>query len=391
MARRLGRVRDEDFDRTATLIATSFSVSPGDEREWLESAGHDNIRVLRDGGEPVAALITIPMGQFFGGRSVPMVGIAGVACPPELRGTGAATEMMKQTMRELGRGGVPLSGLYPAVQSVYRRAGFELAGTHFETAVDSRDLGDGDRTLPVRPYTDDDEPAVKKLYAEASRWRNGRLDRGPYVWRRVRKSRHGPSLGYVVEERGAITGYVFFRQQRRPGQHLFLETVVTCMAFASDASRRRLLTLLGDLRSLNDEVRFFGAAFDDFLVGLEERRYRIRNDAPYMLRIVDVASALEARGYSKAVDAELHLEVKDDVLRQNAGRHRVRVSGGRADVREGGRGALKLDVRALAQLYSGFASPFALAGRGAIEGKPRDLDIAAGIFAGAEPAVPDMF
>ena len=79
MTRRLGGVRDDDFDETASLIATSFGVALGDERDWLALAGHQNIRVLREDGEPTAALITIPMGQYFGGRSVPMVGIIVIA------------------------------------------------------------------------------------------------------------------------------------------------------------------------------------------------------------------------------------------------------------------------------------------------------------------------
>lgn len=391
MTRRYGGLEASHLDDTANLIATSFGVTPGDERGWLANAGHDNIRVLRDDGRPSAALIQIPMGQFFGGRSVPMVGIAGVACRAEQRGTGAATELMKRNVRELHGQGVALSGLYPAVQSLYRRAGYELAGTRYEGCANARDLGDGDRTLEVRPYEDADQPAVEKVYGADARHRSGYLDRGPYVWQRVRNDRFERVLGYVVIEDGVVAGYVFFTQPKQRGDHLFMEAQVQCLAARTERTRRRLLTLLGDLRSLTDDVFFYGAAHDERLAGVEERRYRIRVECLYMLRVVHVAAALEARGYSKAVRGELHLDIRDSVVRHNAGRYRLSVEGGRAEVKAGGRGTLRLDVRNLAQLYTGFASAHALESRGALEGTRTAIDLASGIFAGPEPVLQDMF
>lgn len=45
-------------------------------------------------GAPAASLVRVPVGQRFGGRSVPMLGIAGVAVPPERRGGGLARRLM---------------------------------------------------------------------------------------------------------------------------------------------------------------------------------------------------------------------------------------------------------------------------------------------------------
>lgn len=388
---RYGTARADEIEAAGGLIATSFGIPTGDEQPWLAVAGHENLRVLRDGDTPVAALIHIPMGQFFGGRSVPMVGIAAVACPPEHRGDGAATELMKRTVRELHRRGVALSGLYPAVQSLYRRAGYEVAAARHETAVLARDLGDRERTLPVRPYAPADVRAVEALYAKNAAARPGWLDRGPYVWGRVRAHRTERVHGYVVEEDGAVAGHVFFRQYHRPDHPLFMDCVVHGLEARSARARRRLLTLLGDLRSLNDEVRLFGAMFDERTHGIEERRYRVRVANPYMLRVTHVPAALEARGWSTAVRGDLHLEVVDDVVRGNAKRWRLRVEGGRAEVREGGRGRLRIDVRALAALYTGFASPFTLAARGGLEASRPTLELAEALFAGPAPTLEDMF
>ncbi len=198
-------------------------------------------------------------------------------------------------------------------------------------------------------------------------------------------------LGYVVEEDGAVAGHVFFRQRHQADGSLYLDAVVQGLEARTGRARRRLLTLLGDLRSLNDEVRFYGGVFDARTHGLEERRYRARVATPYMLRVTHLGAALEARGWSPAVSGELHLEVDDDVVPGNAGRWRLRVEGGRAEVRPGGRGGLRLDVRALAALYSGFADPFALAAAERLAGPRGALETAAALFAGPAPALEDMF
>ncbi|QKK07609.1 MAG: GNAT family N-acetyltransferase [Planctomycetota bacterium] len=65
--------------------------------EWLrDQARHENLRVLREAdGSVAASLIVIPMGQYYGGKSVEMEGIAGVAVPPEGRGKGAGLRLMR--------------------------------------------------------------------------------------------------------------------------------------------------------------------------------------------------------------------------------------------------------------------------------------------------------
>ncbi len=58
------------------------------------------MRLLREGGTDVACALRVPMGQFFGGRSVAMMGVAGVAVAPEARGRGLATRVMQEVLRE---------------------------------------------------------------------------------------------------------------------------------------------------------------------------------------------------------------------------------------------------------------------------------------------------
>ena len=92
-----------------------------------------------------------------------------------------------------------------------------------------------------------------------------------------------------------------------------------------------------------------------------------------------------------AVDAAIDLDVRDASLRSNGGKYRLVVGGGAGEVKRGGRGALRMDEKALAALFSGHLSATALASMGRIEGGRRAIERAAAIFGGPPPSLPDLF
>ncbi|MFY0580434.1 sterol carrier protein domain-containing protein [Cystobacter fuscus] len=81
----------------------------------------------------------------------------------------------------------------------------------------------------------------------------------------------------------------------------------------------------------------------------------------------------------------------DDLFPENQGRFVLEVEEGEAQVRPGGEGDLKLHVRALAALYSGFLSPSALQLAGVLEADDATLRTAEALFSGSPPSMPDMF
>ncbi len=111
----------------------------------------------------------------------------------------------------------------------------------------------------------------------------------------------------------------------------------------------------------------------------------------WMLRLVDVRAALEARGYPPGLTARLELEVDDDLLAGNRGRITLEVADGRGSVSDGGAGALKAHVRGLAPLYSGHLDAAALAAIGLVDGSAGALATASAIFAGPAPWMMEIF
>nr|HMR06798.1 sterol carrier protein domain-containing protein [Polyangiaceae bacterium] len=91
------------------------------------------------------------------------------------------------------------------------------------------------------------------------------------------------------------------------------------------------------------------------------------------------------------ISAELCLDVHDPIIPEQSGCYRLRVRDGRGHVERGGSAGLRLDIRALAALYTGFASPQMLHRTGQLSGDAASLTCAATLFAGAAPAMPDFF
>ena len=371
------------------VLSLSFGIARDDSQMWAERVGADNVRVLCDGDDVVAGLYAIPMGQYFGGRRVEMHGIAGVGVPPPQRGRGLATELMRRCVREMHRRGVALSVLYPASVPLYRRAGYEIAGGSWRISLNGKSFHSYERELEVRPFDSGDERQVRRVYAAAASARQGWLDRGAYVWERTRRQEEGAETrGHVLVSGKQVEGYVFYRQRRAP---MGFDLAISDMAATTPRAMRGLWTFLADHRSLTREVRWFGGVDEPLLQLSRDHSYKIALHHHWMLRICDVAAALEQRGYPRGVEAELHLDVCDDVVRKAGGRFRLRIADGRAEVRRGGRGTLRLDVRTLAALYSGHMGAHALSLLGRIEAKPRTIAMAASAFGLAPPSRPDMF
>jgi predicted acetyltransferase len=383
--------REEDLPALASILSWSFHFPPADTEPWIRRAGIDQVRVLARSAGVASCLVRIPMGQFFGGRPVPMVGVAGVAVAPEARGTGAATAIMRQLVEELARGGIALSTLYPATRSLYRKLGYEVAGSHDEVAVPLSMLDAGDRALPVHPMARADEPAVIPLYSAYARAVPGHLDRGPYVWERVFRPRGESPRGFLAGDKNEPEGYAVFYEKRpsiTPGQDHDL--YLTDFVARTPRAHARLVTLLRDHGTLGGSLVYAGGPGNPLTQSWLDRRYVPRKLDHWMLRIVDVPRALAARGYPP-VHVDLELEVEDVLLPANAGRWHVHVTDKGAVIERGGNGKLRLDVRALASLYSGHMSAHALRALGALDGDNGVIDDAEAVFASRAPWMPDFF
>jgi predicted acetyltransferase len=347
------------------------------------------IWLARKGREVVGGYILLPLGQFFGDRSVAATGISAVAVAPEHRGAGVAIEMMRHAMRESARAKRPISILYPATQTLYRAAGFELAGSRILYAVPTRAADGTDRTLAVRRATLPDRVRLRELHREAASRTNGNLDRGDWSWTRVLDDPAVAIHAYLVGPPKREEGYVVFHQKPEPV--IRYEVWIRDFAASTERAGRRIWALLADHRSMAPTVHLYGAPAEPLLHLLPEQDFKVETRWDWMLRIVDVRGAMESRGWPAGFTGRLEMEIEDPLVRANRGRFVVAIEGGRAKVSRGGRGSIRIHVRGLAPLFTGHLSPEDLVRTGQLEGGLGDLALARAAFAGPAPWMPDMF
>ena len=379
----------KDFLR---IVSQALFFPNANLNEWVRREGKENVRVARRSGRVVGGLIVQKMGQWFGGASVPMAAVRVVGVAPEHRGSGVASRLMRAALDEMHGDGVPLSMLFPATQPVYRRAGYEQAGVRLRYRMPAAAIDLHDRSLSIRPIGPGDDGDVHRLYAGRASQTAGNLDRNDWAWQRLLDPPpwQTPIHGYLVQRESAAEGYILFSQKPGHPLHKNVIEVADLVAGTADAARQ-LLTFLADHRSMAEWIHWCGPPVDPLCFTLAEQQATITERIDWMLRIVDVCGALESRGYPAALQAELHLEIADDLLAHNHRRFVLEVAGGAGRVREGGRGDLHVDIRGLAAMYTGHLSAIDLKRTGYVEGSDAVLAIAAYIFAGPAPWTPDLF
>jgi predicted acetyltransferase len=230
---------------------------------------------------------------------------------------------------------------------------------------------------------------MEELYSQIAPLWSGWLERSEYMWRRVFEPFNQTPFGYVVGPPGDVEGYLIgYYKHDGPDYNLILTDLQARTCEALD----NLLSLLAGYRSTVQHVEWHCGALDATLLRFPDKAVRLQAERHWMLRIVDVERALLERGYAVGVDTELHLDVRDELLPANHGRYVLRVRQTKAEVERGGRGDLRLSVRTLSPLYSGFMSPWALRQAGLIEAEAPVLSAAASLFStGGQPCMLDMF
>jgi predicted acetyltransferase len=381
---------ETDFERVAQILIDAFNFGRDRCQAYLEQAGADTLQVDRVNGAIAGCYVSLPAGMYIGGRAVPMAGIAAVGVAPEMRSTGVASRMMRSEMQRLYAAGVPLSSLYPATIPVYRRAGYELAGVQYELRLSTTVIDMRERGSLLRRYEPRDAPGIAAVYERMAACCNGTLQRSPFFWSRVHEFRGEKTTGYVVESDGRVEGYVFYIKKTAAGGFGY-SLQCTDIAAGTAAAAQRLLTFIADHRSTADAAFWYGAPFEPLALLMREQPFRPALREYWMLRVVHVPKALTARGYPRGLQAELHLDVQDDVLPGNRGKFILQVRDGRGTVTPGGRGSFKVDVRGLAPLYTGLLTPRELLARAYLQVGEDECDTAAAVFAGSTPWMRDAF
>ncbi|MDX2213613.1 MAG: GNAT family N-acetyltransferase [Oculatellaceae cyanobacterium bins.114] len=375
---------EDEFSRLLSLCFNSLGESL-----YMKRVGSQNFRVMRQGGQLMGGLAILRMGQWYGGQCVPMAGIAAVGVAPEYRGSGVAIALMQKTLSELREQGIPLSVLYPATQRLYRKAGYEQGGSLCTWEVSTQAIHLSDRSLPVHSITPSVE-VLEPLYRQKAQTYNGHLDRHAALWKDLTNTEVKEAIAstYLFGDINHPEGYAIFHQVRVNNSN---RLIIKDWVLLTPASVQRFWSFLADHRTQIDHIQWRSSMVDPLTLLLPEQSADLVETERWMVRIIDVSKALEKRGYPADLQAELHLEIQDDLFLQNTGKFVLTVANGKSEVATSGNGDLKLTIRALSSLYSGLFTPQELKLMGQLEATESALKTAAHLFNSHAPWISDFF
>jgi predicted acetyltransferase len=356
-----------------------------------DTPGRQTLGLFDADGGLVAKAVDRAQGQWFGGRVVPTSGIAGVVVVPELRSRGLLRQLLPTLLRHARERGAVTSTLFPSTPFPYRRLGWDEVGalTYFALPTGSLAVAKASPEVTLRPATEHDEPAIRRLYTEVARAGNGLMDReGPLF--KGSPVGHFDGLTLAVDPDGAPIGYASWN--RGPRYDESAKVTVYDLIGTTRAATDTLLAMLGTWASVAPTTVLRLSTSDPVWLSINPAAARVDSRQPWMLRVVDAAGAVAARGWPEHLDAQIDVHLTDAECPWNEGPHRLVLAGGQGKLELGGTGEVRLGPRGLALWFAGAASTAIIERGGLLSGgSPRTRKIMDSATMGPQPTLLDYF
>ncbi|NTV64871.1 MAG: GNAT family N-acetyltransferase [Oscillochloris sp.] len=384
---------EADLDRWRALESYAFSTNPS--REALSAEKLARLRGIFVDGAQVAQLELIPLRLETGRSQITAAGIGSVSSAPEARRRGHVATLLRHSCDELREQGMPLALLYPFKRTFYGRYGW---ATFMERRVyqappmsfaSFRPAPGGFREAGL-----DHVETFDAIYRGALRGRFGPTQRSAEWWREmVLKDWSGkPYQGYIWhDEHGRPRSYMIFQiVSDGAGRRMECQDIVALDPLA----RSQLFMFFANHQDQVSMVRFKAPA-DAPVNLLMPEPLDCTIEPHFMLRLVDVAAALESYGFPSDLSGHLRIAVSDDWIAEQNAVFELEIEHGRATARRlsaDSEADLSCDVRVLAQIYSRYLRPRTAAAFGVMSvANRKGLAFAERAFAGLAPFNADFF
>jgi predicted acetyltransferase len=380
-------IAKEHLDDVIRVRSRSFGpLAAANREEWIKDAQEfiDDGRYVgvAAGDEVVAAARIWAFEQWWGGRKVPMAGIASVVVSPEYRGRGVGSKLMRGVLGRSAERGFPVSALYPATTVIYRHLGYEFGGGRYRFSFPAADLRSlGGKDVSIRRAGPADAGRFLELVAQSHA--AGRVS-GPLVWAESKVAEwleDEDNFGYLADD-----GFVVYNWD---DSDLRVDEIIA----ESEATARALWATVGSGSSIASNVKAYVAPNDPVHLLVEHEADKHAQLQRWMLRVLDAPAAISTRGFTPGASLEVDLELEDSELSVNTGRWHLSVADGSGSLASSAAtgDALLLGARGLAALYAG--TPLAaLRKSGLASGGSTDADGSIdSAFAGATSYMLDYF
>lgn len=321
-------------------------------------------------GRLVARLAGHAYHSWFDGVAVPTLGVAGVTVEAEHRGQGLLTPLFEALLDSTD---APISTLYPTAPGIYRSLGYELVSTLREVDIPTADLA-GVRpvtAVATRRATEGDVDAVQACYTRWAREQNGPLTRTAPLFDPAEILTEGIGTTLAVDADDAVVGFAHWDR----GTGYDKDTVIRVhdLVADTDEAARALWHVFGTFSSVAGRIRLTTSGDDLTRLALPSAAWHEAKANPYMLRILDLAGALELRRPSPAIRADLAFGVRGDRLGRIDGDWTLQVADGEVRCASGPAAERVYTPTGIALAYAGVQSSANLRRAGLLVG-PTDGD-----------------
>lgn len=364
---------DEAVYRSYTRYAFSPQVaSPDDVPDGPRSVG-DRRGLFADAGDgrPLAVCAHHWFQSSVRGQPLDTPGVAAVATPPEHRRRGHARELLEYALEEYRDRGAHVAVLWPFNYTFYRSLGWEEAYRYVRHEIEpsALDTVTDEHHGAVRRVDADEYASLDAIYREYTADFDLAFDRDETWWRhRVFESWWGDHYAAVwTGDDGADRGYLVYRFD---GDHRDRQLVVTDFGATDPTAYRQLWRYLADHDSqasvvtVEEPVEARLLSHMDTRAGVETSLH-----GGAMVRLVDVASVLEAIDYPPPVETTVVLEIADELTEWNDRTVEFAVADGDGTCSAAsGPADASLDIGALSALVVGGQTAPMLAETGSLTG-----------------------
>lgn len=357
-----------------------------------------------DDGKLATTFSTIPFTMRANGIAMPLAGVSTVGTQPEYRRQGLVRRIHTRALEQMRDAGQPVAALWASQAAIYQRYGYAMATVLRRYAVDTVDIrfhdgaGGGDRV--ERIGLDAGYDTIKAVYIEFIADRTGYLHRAKDLWLSnvldAEDEKEGPVWVAVCHDAdGRATGYVVYTLRADKVDHpaRAQELQVRELVWLDQDAYRSLWGFIAS-HDLVGRVSWTSAPADDpaFEFFLEPRMLHARDHEGAWYRIVDVPKALAGRGYDVAAEISVGIEY-DPLTPWNAGVWHLETSTEGAHAHATGETPdIRLGVKAMASLFTGFRSATELANWGLLAGNRDAVVRADAVFRTRyAPHCPDHF
>lgn len=383
-------------------FSSNMHVDLADSAEDLYTPD-DHRLVAVDDGRVIGHLAIWSFAQSFGGRAVPMAGVASVAIAPDQRGRGIGSRLLEAGLDLMAELELPVSTLYPSTPAPYRAWGWEIAGSHVRRTIATRELLDLPRPsddIALRPFGIDDLDAVLTLHNSITAHEPGGLQASDLWFRRMLTPvPHDPELVIVAVRGDQVVGLLLAGKDPGSGPHDSFGLRILHLFGADGDAEMTLWHAVAGNHSVASTIHFNSQPADPLQFALPRVLPRVAPASHlWMTRLVDAPAAVAARGWP-ALTARIELHVTDPRRQSNEQAWMLEVDGEDGQLTPASATsagatttASTLDIGALSTLYTGFTTPWALARAGRITGcNDDDLATLTALFSGPAPFLRDYF